>query len=278
MKYLFSFSCLAAVCLFTWLGTPIIHAQVNAERHTFRTMGWNTSLSNLFYFSEGKYQQLRVRDAALSGFYRYLGGKTLTLYKKTKDSETQEDIYTPVSRVQLPDGTEQSLIVFFGSSEDKNVFRAIAYNDSLRVIGEKDILIANFSPVPLAFEVGDDDRFTLSPASSRLISGKKNNRHVPLKLAAYRESSWRPEYSTKLRVRDGTRYMLFFRDSRNPRLGIEGMTPTIISENVEVIKLAMRNPNPEGITGVLPGGVDTFDFSDSDRDFMPEPPPGYEEN
>lgn len=90
-----------------------------------------------------------------------------------------------------------------------------------------------------------------------------------MRLAAFRENNWIPEYSTKLRVRDGRRYMLFFRDRVDPILGQDGMVPTIVSENIEVLQVAMREQDPDKNTGYLSSSVDTFNFSDADIEEMP---------
>jgi hypothetical protein len=239
-------------------------AQNNDVQFAFRTMGWGANLSNLYYLKQAEYVPLRVRESSISGFYRYSGGSNMNLYRMKVDPETKEEVYTVVSTVNLPTVKEQALVVFFGSTSNRDAFRAIAYDDSIQNVGNKDILITNFSPVTLAFQVGGRERFGLEPAASRIIRGK-DGRHMQINLAAYRDGKWEAEYQTELRIRDGNRYMIFFRDVVDSPLGLNGISPTIIAENINIIQASLRNPNPDIATGSLPGGIDSYDFSDVDQ-------------
>jgi len=244
------------------------NAQSDPSVIAFRTMGWGFELGELYYYKQGAYEPVKVEESTISGFYELHDSQNLTLFSKSYDAETKQPIYEQIREVLLPAEADQSLVVFFGSAENPELFRAIGYDDSISNIGNKDVLIANFSLVPLAFQVGKSERFGLKPTTSKVVRGEAS-RHVYIQLAAFRKNSWEAEFSTELRVREGNRYMLFFRDLEDPELGLSGMSPTLISENIQIIQAALKNPNPEIATGHLPEGVEAFIYIEAEPDTMP---------
>lgn len=251
----------------TLLAANAVYSQQETDI-AFRTLGWDTNLSGVYYPREDGYREIVVRDGIFSGFYPYQGPGEMPIFRKTINEDTGIEEFNVIDRIALPSDSNQAILVFF-KTKTAPKFKCIAYDDSLERVGSKDILITNFSPLALAFQIDDEERFGLKPGEVRVLN-IGDNTHAQIQLAVYRTGEWKAEYQTRLRVRDGKRYLLFFRDAANRSPIGQGVEPIVLGESIETVRLAAKNPDASRETGHLTGEAYEYDPSLMEDFEMPD--------
>ena len=246
-----------------FLGSPLIAQQdteASGPRTLFRTLGWNVGEADLYYRSGGELVSLSLRNSSLSGYHEYRGSSQLKVFILDKDPSTGDDNYKPFANINLLSGKPIQLLVFNRSSNKNSPVRVLAYDDSLDVTGEKDLFVGNFSRIPLAFEINDEERFGLKSGESRVIENKGNH-HAQIQLATFREDKWELEYRSKSRLRKGYRMYFFFTDQTGHSSGSTGIAPISLNENIFSVEKALTDPDAEDPTGSVKGEtIEVEDF------------------
>jgi hypothetical protein len=253
-----------SVVLLAALLAPRANAQVadqnlSGEIH-FRTLGWGVGQSGLFYITGGEYKALSLSKSSLSGYHPYSGSRQIQVFRKVTDEATGTDSYLSFAESTLLAGASEQILVFFQSPTDQNLIRIYAYDDSIESLGEQSVFIGNFSPLDLAFQVNEEERFGLKPGQSRIIK-HNGGRNASVQIAAYRGDEWTVEYRASPRLRTGFRYYFFFRDMKGKSEFINGIDPIIYKESVLLSQMALKSPDGEEETGDIGGGTVPFDPS-----------------
>lgn len=225
---------------------------------SFRTLGWGVGKSNLFYFSDGDYLPLSISKGSLSGYHPYAGSQSFQVFRKVTDPETGDVSYVPFLESNLLGDASEQILVFFQSPTNPDVIRIFAYDDSMERMGDQAVFIGNFSPLDLAFQVNEEERFGLKPGQSRIIP-HNGDPHAVVQIAAYREDHWQVEYRSSPRLRRGFRNYFFFRDMKGKSEVLDGISPIIYKESVARARKALEFPNGESETGRIQGSTVPFD-------------------
>jgi hypothetical protein len=231
----------------------------NLEGDVFlRTLGWGVSQSNLFYRDDGDYRPLALSEGSLSGYHPYSGSRNFKVFRKVTDAETGADRYLSFLETTLVAGASQQILVFFQSPTDRDLVRVFAYDDSIEHMGEQAVFIGNFSPLDLAFQINDEERFGLKPGQSRIIE-HNGDMHAVVQIAAYRGDQWEVEYRSSPRLWKGYRNYFFFRDMKGRSNVVNGIAPIILKENVARARKALQAPDGASETGRIEGRTVPFD-------------------
>ena len=217
----------------------------------FRTLGWNTTSTDLYYKNGGEYVVLPIVKRQLSGYMPYTGSPRMEVFSRSVD-EGGRTVYRPVCMVVLPNHASNALIVF--TQTQTGDWKSLALDDSIATFGDRDLLLANFSSCPLAFQVDHEDRFVLQPAGFGVIH-EADARHAKIELAVFYGGQWQFVCRTNLRVRRGNRYLIFYKNTpvMDGAVGNTApITPVLLPENLTVLENAKRAGGRVRVTGSLP--------------------------
>jgi hypothetical protein len=121
----------------------------------FRTLGWFTSVDDIYYLSGGKDVPVKVYQSARSQFYEYNKEEKIEFYrlKETPEGEmTREIIATAHIQVE----TEMPLIIFI--PEGKDSVRAFTVADDLKNFPAPYIRFVNPTAVDMGLSVGKEKK------------------------------------------------------------------------------------------------------------------------
>lgn len=168
----------AAACLLA-LGMA---AQGAPDRNMlrFRTLGWETAPTDLFYSLEGEDVNVKIFEGGRSGFQVHPKREEITFYRiaEKEDGTTEKMI---VATGNLKDGGPMPLLVITKSKEDPEMFEMTVIADDLTAFPERTCRFVNFTRIDVNVTLGKED-VTIPPEESRLVDTKMdegdNTRYV----------------------------------------------------------------------------------------------------
>jgi len=248
---------LCSIILFGALASLLSGQDVGSSGKLIRTMGWGKGQPDLYYRDGAEYLRLHLSAGTISGYHSYSGSSAMGVYIESTDPATGEPSYSPFLEVELLKGVDQQLLVFVPTPGNPDKLRAFAYDDSMEAFGEQDLLIFNFSPLPLAFQINGEERFPLKPGQSYIFSGG-GKPHARVEIAAFRKDEWSVEYRATPRLRKGYRNFFFFRDVEELARAGSGIEPIVFNERIASIRAAIANPDGNSSSGEISGSVTPF--------------------
>ncbi len=226
--------------------TQDVSAQVRQERSlAFRTLGWGGPVSDIFYRHDGNYVPVAVIDSQFSGYYSAENFPMLDLYLRRVE-EDGETAYVPFQKVPVPADATEILLVF--TRNDEGEVRVLGYDESFSKFSDKGLLLLNLSLQPVAIQVDEDQRFGLKPGAYHLTNEK--DRHATVQMAVFRDDGWKLDFKTRLRTRQGKRYLIILRESPVP--GVEKIEPIVVAEDINFLSIMLKSADNSIGTGALP--------------------------
>lgn len=190
-----------------------LHAQAPAEdgRLHFRTLGWMTSASDLFYEQAGKDVAVSVADSSRSVFFTHQPAERISFYRLVPGADGKL-VRQAAGDADLTQAGQWPLLLFFKTGDGPaDPYRIVSLADDLKSFPAPSCRFINLTPVELRASFGDQ-RFTLASRAMQQITpevksdGSPQTRYVTISLPSAQGS--RPLYGNNWAVRPAQRTLV----------------------------------------------------------------------
>ena len=182
------------------------------------------------YFGKDK-ELLRLPTRNFSQSFKYNGSIPMIFFKKDKGTE-EEDIYTPVASIRIPESCKEAILVFLSTSRKVAAstgkrFQILFIDGSQTQFPAGGRHFINLSSSNVMISIGEQkiqvrpkDSKTFLPASKTLEAGR-----VPVQVFFSQNNQWQLLSSTRWSMDPRVNTLVFiFEDPIRKRLSLRGIT------------------------------------------------------
>lgn len=218
MKLTCSGFCLLVLCAF--FARPSVAQDSNPVAVRFRTLGWETSRSDLYIFQSGKDEAVVIQEDVRSAFCPYKGPALITFYQvKTGPDGKIQKVF--VAQASLERAGPWPLLIFSGDPTRPNACRIQVIPDDLQSFPAGSYEIVDYSDTPMSGAIGSQ-AFILQPQEIRIIRSRPAGNSTALYASISQEGKAGKTliYGNNWGYQPDIRTILFIKPSHNTTSGV----------------------------------------------------------
>lgn len=209
---------------------PPIDPEAPTFSIAFLSLGWDEPVSDVFYFSGTQRIQVVAPVSRPSPVTAYTGPNPLIFYREgPPDPETGMPTLKPVAVLDVQRLSGQQLLIFVRTDANPEgaEFRISTFPDPPGDIRGGTLRFINLTPYDIACLVNEETLQLPSRQMKTVVPEPRADKSLPMKVAAYRGSSWEMAFSTVINYHPEQRITIFITEDGNKRIRFRRITEMV---------------------------------------------------